>query len=308
MKLNLTHWLCAPALVLAALPYQALGAAAAEKAARELEALTPENVAARVTIKDDDLEASAIFTTEPVYQERRGLLGNVPNDSFVRAFVDKRTGTATWQVYVVTNYIGSWRFFEQANFQTSNGVETVPVTVIDRQVQTCLSSSDCVYTEQVGFTLSDELARALGHLYAPNGQLAIWRFRLKAKSGEDFTDGFAVAEVAGIIKAVDDWRALHPPKGPAAPTQPSSTALAPDAGKQPAPLGVQFVPSQFGAVIVTVAPGGLAAAAGFAPGMIVTSVNGKALAGLSLPEMLAILAQRGTRTFSIVGKPDLIVK
>ncbi|QCI79156.1 PDZ domain-containing protein [Hankyongella ginsenosidimutans] len=197
--------------------------------------------------------------------------------------------------------------FEQANFQTSNGVETVPVTVIDRQVQTCISAADCIYTEQVGFTLSDELTRALARLYDPKGSLAVWRFRLKAKSGEDYTDAFAAAEVAGIVKAVDDWRARHPVTQSAGVGISSpATGMAPG-GAVPQSLGVQFIPTQHGAVIVSVQPGSRAAAAGFVPGMIVTAVNGKVLAGLSLLAMRDELTRQGHRTFSIMGKPDLSV-
>ena len=293
-------------VVLAALPHPGLAASAAEKAARELAELTPENVAARVTVKDDVLEASAVFTSEAVYQERKGLLGTVPSDSFVRAFVDKRSGAVSWQVYVVTNYIGSRRFFEQANFQTTNGVETVPVTVIDRQVQTCISAADCVYTEQVGFTLSDELTRALARLYDSRGPLAIWRFRLKAKSGEDFTDGLAAAEVAGIVKAVDDWRARHTLNAGAAAARPAPVKP-PAAGGATPQLGVQFVATPYGAAIVSVQSGSRAATAGLAPGMIITAVNGKVLAGLSLADMRKELTREDHRTFSVIGKSDLIV-
>lgn len=42
------------------------------KAARLLSALTPDTVASRVTLKDDDLEANAVFTTQLVYQEKKG--------------------------------------------------------------------------------------------------------------------------------------------------------------------------------------------------------------------------------------------
>jgi hypothetical protein len=291
----------------------AWAASPVEKAARELSTLTPDNVAARVSMRDDDLEASATFTTEPIYKERKGLLGNVPNDSFLRAFVDKRTGTVSWQVYVVTTYIGSWHFYEQANFQTSNGVETVSLTVIDRQVQGCISAADCVYSEQVGFTLTDEIARALARLYDPKGPLAIWRFRLKGKSGEDYTDGIAAAELSGLVKAVDNWRAAHQLVGIATRTAISSAASsaaptlsAPASGQ--APLGVQFVPTQYGAAIAAVLPGSRAAMAGITPGNIVSAVDNKPLAGLSMPEMQMVLAQAGRHTFAIMGKGDLVVQ
>jgi len=159
----------------------------ADKAVRKLSALTPDNVAERVTLKDDDLTAQAMFTTVPIYQETGGLFSGEPNDSFLRAFVDKRTGQVTWQVYTTINYTGpSWQFYEVANYQTSQGITQVPVTVIDRDVSDCARLDGCSYTEQLGFNLTDEVIRAIAKLYVPGAKLGIWRFRLEGQGGRRF--------------------------------------------------------------------------------------------------------------------------
>lgn len=300
------NWICRPAVAVASLLTASVipvhAETAVEKTIRQLSLLTPENVAGKVTLKDDDLEADAVMTTEPVYREKKGLFGDVPDDVFMRAFIDKQTGQVSWQVYVVTTYIGSsWHFYEQANYQTSQGVQTVPLAVIDRQVSACDSLTGCFYVEQVGFDLSDELARALAKLYDPAGSLAIWRFRLKSQGGFDYTDGIAAAEVAGLVRAVDTWKAAHLPVTGA--TNPSTTTTHPSG----ATLGVMFVAMPNGAFLARIAPGSRAEKAGLAPGMIVTAVDGKALANMSLAQMQQLLTGAGQRTLTIDGKGNISI-
>ena len=283
------------------MPGASIAESRADKAVRLLSALTPDNVAERVTLKDDDLTAQAMFTTVPIYQERGGLFSGEPNDSFLRAFVDKRTGQVTWQVYTTINYTGpSWQFYEVANYQTSQGISQVPVTVIDRDVNDCARLDGCSYTEQLGFNLTDEVIRAIAKLYVPGGKLGIWRFRLEGHGGGDFTDGFAVAEVAGLVQAVDRWRAAHPVTAglPAAPMPTPSSA----------PLGVIFAPLPAGAYLAQILPGSRAEKAGLTAGMIITAVGGKPLAGLSMQQMQALLTGPVRKTFSIAGHANVEVQ
>jgi len=51
------------------------------------------------TVKNDGLDTVAIVTTRNGFQEKRGLLGIVGDDVFLRAFIDKKTGRASYQVY-----------------------------------------------------------------------------------------------------------------------------------------------------------------------------------------------------------------
>lgn len=273
----------------------------ADKAVRLLSALTPDNVAERVTLKDDDLAAQAMFTTVPIYQERGGLFSGVPSDSFLRAFVDKRTGQIIWQDYTTINYSGpSWQFYEVANYQTSLGVTQVPVTVIDRNVNDCSKLGGCSFTEELGFNLTDEVIRAIAKLYVPGAKLGIWRFRLEGEGGGDFTDGFAVAEVAGLVQAVDRWRAVHPIT--------AGSPAAPIATPSSAPLGVIFAPLPAGAYLAQILPGSRAEKAGLTAGMIITAVGGKSLAGLSMQQMQGLLTGPSRKTFSIAGHANVDVQ
>lgn len=280
-------------------PAPSTAATAIEKVAQRLSALTPESVAAKVSLKDDELEATAVFDTQSVYQEKEGLLRIVNNDVFLRAFVDKRTGRTRYQVYSVVTYSDSqWQFFDRATFLTSQGVSEVSLDVIHRQVVLCSAGYGCQYSEQVGFELNEEIVRAIARLYVPGGPLAIWRFRLKAKGGRDHDDGIAVAEVAGLVQRVDAWVAAQPAERASMPA--NATPTPPRGG-----LGIAFAATTDGALVAQVVPGSRAERVGIKVGALITAVDGRSLSGLSLEAMRQYLTALGAKTLSVAGMGDL---
>lgn len=192
----------------------ASGATAADKLPKQLQrllAMTPAEFEKAAAVKDDALEVQATITTQPAFRETRGLLKIVWNDNFLRAFIDKKTGKATYQLYQrITYNAPSWKFYKLANYETPTGPESVEVMELGRDVD-CSSSrlmGGCTYTETIAVPVKEELLRTIAGLYVPNQQDA-WRFRFKAQSGEDFNDGMMPAEVAGMLAAVDGYRSAH---------------------------------------------------------------------------------------------------
>ncbi|HJV28862.1 MAG TPA: hypothetical protein VJ673_24515 [Aromatoleum sp.] len=170
--------------------------------------LTREHFRSTATIKDDPLDTIATINTANGFKEKRGLLGIVWDDNFLRAFIDKKSGKTTFQVYQVIYYQGSgWNFYQSVNFETPNGPVSVPVTVIDRSVE-CSGSryGGCTYTEHIGFDLDESLLRTIAAGYQA-GQPVAWKFKFNAKSGAEYRDGMLPAEIAGILDAVDGYRA-----------------------------------------------------------------------------------------------------
>lgn len=173
-------------------------------------ALTKEHFKSTATIKDDSLDTTATITTVNGLQEKRGLLGIVWDDNFLRAFIDKKTGRTTIQLYQVIYYQGSgWNFFQTVNYETPSGPESRPVTIISRDVD-CSGSryGGCTYTEHIGFDIDEKLLRTIAAGYQP-GQRVGWKFKFNAKSGKDYNDGMLPAEVAGFLEAIDAYRASH---------------------------------------------------------------------------------------------------
>lgn len=165
--------------------------------------LTREHFMNTATLKDDALETVATITTYKGYQQRRGLLGIVSNDNFLRAFINKKTGTKTFQLYQVIQYQSNgWNFFQTVNYETPSGPESKPATIIDRNVDSCSQYVGCHYTEQVGFDLEEPFLRDLAAKYKAD-QPEVWRFKFKAKSGADYNDAISIAEVAGFVDMLD---------------------------------------------------------------------------------------------------------
>lgn len=180
--------------------------------------LTKEHFRNTATIKDDSLDTIATISTVNGFQEKRGLLGIVWDDNFLRAFVEKKSGRTTIQLYQVIYYQGSgWNFYQTVNFETVTGPESRPLTIIKRDVD-CTGSrySGCTYVEHVAFDVNESLLRTIAERYQP-GQLAGWKFKFSSKSGKEYNDGMLPAEVAGLLEALDGYRAARGLARPSAP-------------------------------------------------------------------------------------------
>jgi len=157
---------------------------------------------------DDDLETNAVITTANGFQD-----STFAGDQFYRAFIDKKTGAVAFQVYERITYgDAAWRFYETVNYRTDDGLQSQSVTVINRSVN-CEGVSVtrvCIYTEDVAFEVPEELLRKHAAMYTPNGANS-WLLRYKSKAGTSVDDGFLPAETAGLLMAVDAYKANHRP-------------------------------------------------------------------------------------------------
>ena len=191
--------------------------------------LTKEHFSNTATIKDDALDTTATITTFNGFQEKRGLLGVVWEDDFLRAFVDKKSGKTLIQVYQKLSYRGSgWHFFNTVNYETPTGPQSAQLTIIKRDVD-CSGSRylGCTYTEQVGFNVDESLFRTIAGKYAP-GKLAGWKYKLSAKSGQDYQGTILASEIAGFMEKLDGYRSA---KGFVKTHETSPTAGNPPNGK-----------------------------------------------------------------------------
>lgn len=165
--------------------------------------LTPEHFKNTATLTDDPLDTFAKITTVNGFQEKKGLLGVVLDDNFIRAHINKKTGQASFQVYQTIPYEGGWRFYETANFETPSGPKSISATIIARDVN---CTGYCTYNEHVAFNVDEKLLRLIASEYQ-QGQLRAWKFKFLPKSGRDFNSGILPNEINGILKKVDEYRA-----------------------------------------------------------------------------------------------------
>lgn len=74
------------------------------------------------------------------------------------------------------------------------------------------------------------------------------------------------------------------------------------------PLGIDFKPTPWGAIITSVAPGSPADIAGLKAGHLIVAVNGKSIAGLSFVEAITAVQTPGAKVvFSILGASDITI-
>ena len=177
---------------------------------KKVAAMTPDQFKARTTLSDDALDTVAVLSTEGAFKHRRGgPIGTVFEDNFIRAFVDKKTGATTFQVHQWVRYNRGWRNYYQANFATPAGPVATDVVVIGRNAGLCPDSeivADCWLTEHFWFPVDESTLRAA----AVGSRLRegeSWRFKFKAQRGSDRHDALSRAEIAGLLAAVDAYKA-----------------------------------------------------------------------------------------------------
>lgn len=180
----------------------------AAKTDRQLErlvAMTPAQFAQKVSVQDDQMEVVATLSTEPGFKYNVGLLSLASADIFLRAFVNKTSGTTNFQIYYSVTYpAASWPNINRANLMGPDGLRSMEVTKVGSDVS-CYRGT-CRYLEAVVIDIDIRTARWLAQQVLPGTDNPM-RVRFKSQSGEDFDSAIMPAEAAGLVDRVDRYRA-----------------------------------------------------------------------------------------------------
>ena len=176
----------------------------------EIVSYTPEHFRDTAKITDDQLETTAIITTE----DGRHQVVNYDVDgwackSYLRAFIDKRSGATSYQLYADITYYDDRRIYSTINYFSLKGVQSAPLIRIAHNTDPC-HKADCLHTEDVGFNMPDSMVREIAATYAPHAKNG-WLFKLKGKViGTDIEGVVMPSEAAGLLMAVQAYKAsLH---------------------------------------------------------------------------------------------------
>jgi hypothetical protein len=203
--------------------------------------------------------------------EHTGPMRMVWHDEFLRAVIDRRTGTRSMQVYAWVIYSGSLRNYVNANYPTADGTRSVSVTALAKEVMNC-PVGDCTYTERIAFPVDEESLRQLSTARAP-GIAGKWSYRLVAKSGPEFSGELSTAEVAGFLAKIDEYASRPPAEQSSAPVSVSRDlgigGMAVDATEE--------YPKRAGILVTGVNPGSVAHKAGIIVGDILYELDGHRL-------------------------------
>ena len=269
--------------------------------------LTMEHFRDTATFKDDPLDAMTTISTENGFVEHKGPMRMVWNDEFLRGVIDKKTGQKSFQVYAWITYSGTWRFYETANYQTTNGPKSVPATQISKEMANC-AVGDCTYTERIAFPVDEKLLRQLAAGHVP-GKPTIWHYKIIAKTGPDFTGGLSSAEIAGFLAKVDEYTNTLP----VVKANATNASLKLDLGIGGMPVAAtREQPNRAGILIIDVSSGSVAQKSGIIIGDILFEFDGhpiKALAELQAAvaactanSPVTIILYRGTNVMAVTAQ------
>lgn len=168
--------------------------------------MTKEQALSLTRVKDDELENIAQINTQEVFREKRGLVGIVWDDNFLRAYINKDTGETVYQVYDRV-YMKDWSYLYQVNYSSPDGPQTKKLIRVASDVETCSSNAfiGCTLREDVAWNVDRQMLEIVAEKYNP-GAMEAWKYKLKGQSGEDRIRGFTATEVAALLEKVDQYK------------------------------------------------------------------------------------------------------
>jgi hypothetical protein len=269
--------------------------------------LTAEHFSDTATVTDAPLDAKATISTERGFVESSGPLHMVWHDEFLSADIDKNTGQKSFRVHALITYKANWRFYETATYQTPSGPKTVQAAQVSKEGMNC-AVGDCLYTEHVAFPVDEPLLRELAAANVP-GHPDIWPYKVIAKSGSPYAGGLSSAEIAGLLRKVDEYTGT--------PVLLGASAAAPTARLDLGVAGLPVAataeqPHRAGILIIAVTQGGVAHKAGIIVGDILCDFDGRPIK--TLAELHAAIAAghgnsavpirlyRGTETMAVTAQ------
>lgn len=184
------------------------GCATTEQKVKEALSLDVEHFKQTMLITDDSMETTVVFSTQDGFVEKHGLLNIVWSDSFLRGYIDKRTGHKRFQVYVAMRHtLGDWAHPYQANY--GRPLRTTDVTKVHTDVD--CSGSDlygsCKYDEHVIFDIHpDEVLRIWTDVTPEDFKTLVWKFRVKNQGTKDYDDGILLPEMVALVDMMNEYQ------------------------------------------------------------------------------------------------------
>ena len=192
--------LATPAFAADGLPSE-LERTAKEQVKREaaISKLRYEDVERAVTTRGDDLVRFVTISTAPVFQWRGAFTDRGRSDSFFRAMINRDSHKIMYQLYQVVTYSGERRDFRMVNLPLAGGLVAREAVQVNSKLVTC--NIVCVHEETIAVDLDEQDIVAIASQSAP-----LYRYRLKARNGLDWTDDIAPAEAKALLATVARWK------------------------------------------------------------------------------------------------------
>lgn len=196
----------------ATLPLPAIAQSKQDKQISALLARPPQVLLPLITVKGDSLDPRIEVHTKGVTAlVSKGLLASTTTEnSFLRAFIDRKTGDVSAQVYHYATDSGrSAPSFRRATYETPDGIREVEADRVGFDVS--CARYGCTYYEDVIFPINFATLEAAAKLYDASRPANGIEYRLFGQSGVTVDEGLPVNEIAAFVAVVNRERAKLKP-------------------------------------------------------------------------------------------------
>lgn len=177
-----------------------------DKTQRQIDALLrrpPAEIEPLIKVTGDSLDTSiTVSSYQATAVTYKGLLAsNTVENSFLRAFVDRKTKQVTAQIYHRATYGGrGWKFLTRATYETPDGIEEVKADRVGNDVS--CSRYGCSYVEEVVIPIKFEVLEKAASTFDPSDPLKGIHYRIFAQSGDKIDEGIPGNEIAAFVNVV----------------------------------------------------------------------------------------------------------
>jgi hypothetical protein len=172
-----------------------------------------------IVLADDPLEHEAVISTRGVDKPRWTLFqGTTAPDNHLMAHVDRRSGAVRFEVRQALSYLGPFRDFRQANYETPAQPMVAELRKVEANRAICDGLDQAMTCfEEVSFSVAETDLRRLAAPDATTVEPGRWSFKFKPVLGREHRTSVSTAEIAGLLDAVDQYRRALPSAEAAAP-------------------------------------------------------------------------------------------
>ncbi|WEK42986.1 MAG: hypothetical protein P0Y64_16835 [Candidatus Sphingomonas colombiensis] len=166
---------------------------------------SPENLESLFKITGDNLDTDVTISSYGVTSiVSKGLLASTTNeDSFLRAFVDKKSGVVTAQEYHIAKYGGrGFDRFEKATYDTGGGVRESRVSETSNDVS--CGRYGCTHYQDLVFSVDLSALREIAAQWNPANPLQpSLQYRIFGQSGSNVDSVIPANEITAFVHIID---------------------------------------------------------------------------------------------------------
>jgi hypothetical protein len=174
-------------------------------------ALPAEHFARAVKVNDDQLEPYVSFTSRAAHKRHHVLGAGTQGDVHLTAHLDRETGTVSYRVWHDITNTDAPRELTRVHYRAGGKVAQTQLSFARHWDSNCVpreTGGQCDQRIRVAFDLPEAVVRDIAASHE-QGSRQGWAFRYKDAHGSDLDAVLPPAEAAGLVSAIDRWRAGH---------------------------------------------------------------------------------------------------